>query len=169
MMLKIFAFVTLSIILVLLIQAIVWRLPWWQPSLRTLLSIIIISPFLIIWVSLIFIPDASSFSFLSGVAALLYYGAAALCYLITFTGIESDSPTLSLLLYLNNHPGMSQEELSDFLKERDVVTKRLDSMIETGFLIKEKENIYLPKKPFLVFRIILWYRKSILGISTFGG
>lgn len=167
MILEIFAFIALSIALTLLIQAIVWRLPWWQPSLHTLLSILIISPILIFWLSHNFIHN--TFSFLERTFVLFYYGAASLCYLITYTGIESDSPTLSLLLYLNNHPGRSKEELSHFLKDRNVVAKRLDSMFQAGFLIKEKENIRLPKKPFLVFRIILWYRKSILGISTFGG
>lgn len=168
-MFNIFIFTALSITLVLFIQIIAWRLPWWQPSLRTLLSIIIVSPLLIICLSCIFIPSILSFSFLEGVTALFYYSAASLCYLITYTGIESNSPTLSLLLYLSAHPGRSKEELFHFLKKHDVVTKRLDSMLQTGFLIQEKENIQLPKKPFLVFRIILWYRKSILGISTFGG
>ncbi len=168
-MLKVFAIVILSTILVVLIQAIVWRFSWWQPSLRTLLVILIFSPIAVFLAIRILIPPLIFFSYLDGGFAIFYYTAISLCYLITYTGIENDSPTLSLLLHLNRHPGMNKEDLSSFLNKHDVVTKRLDSMIQSGFLIQKNETLQLPKKPFLVFRIILWYRKSVLRISAFGG
>lgn len=167
-MLKIFILISISIILVAFLQAIIWRLPYFCPSLRTVLALLVVSPCIVV-VTQYATKHLPDLSLLEWAMALFYYIATSLCYLITFTGIESNSPTLSLLLHLKKHPGMSKEQLLEFFANQQVVEDRYNSMIKNGFLIRKENKIILSAKPFVVFRIILWYRNSILGITNFGG
>src|SRR3990167_5958786 len=217
-MFKIFSLIVFAISFVVIFQAIIWRIPCLHPSLRTLLVLLIIAPCFLFFIAHFLSSSFFILSPLEWIAASFYYMATCLCYLITFTGIESDSPTLSLLLQLNKYKTMTQQQMTDFLIKHLTVQDRFDSMLANGFLIKENrllskladadevqgadgaqklsvynildtpstsatpqfaasvefrnksnEIVRLPKKQFLVFRIILWYRKTVLGITNFGG
>ncbi|MEI6492355.1 MAG: hypothetical protein WCO94_07380 [Verrucomicrobiota bacterium] len=100
----------------------------------------------------------------------MLYGSLALTYIITYTAIESDSPTLRLVRDLQKagRAGLSVEDLERFVAARPFVKARLEALIYSG-LVSEKGNRYrVCGRPSLFFRVILGFRKLYGPISTGG-
>lgn len=101
--------------------------------------------------------------------ALLYLGAS-LCYVITYSAIEGDSPTLSLMRLLdrNGAGGMPKADVDHFLAERPFVKARLAALILSGHVREEGGHYRLAGPPSLPFRVILGFRK-LYGPIAKGG
>lgn len=101
---------------------------------------------------------------------LLLYVSASFCYVITYSAIEGDSPTLSLtrLLAEKGNAGLPQEEVEGFLAARPFVRARLAALIHSGLIREEGEYFYLAGRPSLSFRVILAYR-TLYGSVSRGG
>ncbi len=101
--------------------------------------------------------------------ALLYL-AASLCYVITYSAIEGDSPTLSLmrLLAQKGDTGLPAAEVDHFLARRPFVKARLAALILSGRVREEGGRYRLAGPPSLPFQIILGFRK-LYGPIAKGG
>jgi hypothetical protein len=100
----------------------------------------------------------------------LYYWAVSLCYTITYTAVEGDSPTLSLMRFVaaSGSSGRSMEEIVSFMAVRPFIGARLAALIASG-LIREQDNRYvLAREQPLSFRMILGFRR-IYGSIPKGG
>lgn len=101
--------------------------------------------------------------------ALLYF-SISLAYTGIYSGIEYDSPTLSLmhLLAKSGMNGVSCDEAHRILCERPFVRTRLDALIRSGLVAQKNGRYILAGKPSFLFRFILEYQKLYGPISPRG-
>lgn len=152
-----------------LLHILLWRVSLPKAQLKTLLII-----FLSVWVVVILVLWASGTA-LSGVLGFLYfsliYWSAALCYVITYSAMEGDSPTLSLTrhLHLKGEEGVSHEEIEEFFRRRPFVGARVKALVADNVFIEEEGGYRLSPGSYLFFRVILGYRRVVFGPIKSGG
>ena len=149
-----------------------WRLP--KAQLKALLVI-----FALVWA-------VAALSILAGVASAgslapgslvgflyfcLIYWAGALCYVITYSAMEGDSPTLSLTRHLHRRgaEGISHEEVEEFFRQRPFVGARVKTLVTDNIFIEESGGYRLASGNYLFFRLILGYRRVVFGPIKSGG
>ena len=108
---------------------------------------------------------------LSPAAALvaLIYLSLTITYVITYSALEADSPTLSLMRWIAAHPGgVSQGELDGFMASRPFVQARLRALQDDGLTEQRGDRVFMKGRPSLFFRIILGWR-VLYGTLERGG
>lgn len=150
-----------------------WRLHLPDRQLRALL--VIFTGFYAVLASLVgFCPSAPELAgspWISLAYASLFYWPAALCYVITYSAMEGDSPTLSLARHLHRKgdEGITREELEEFFRKRPFIGARIGALVNDGVLYKEEGGYRLADGQFRFFRLILGYRKIVFGPVKAGG
>lgn len=93
-----------------------------------------------------------------------------LCYVITYSAIEGDSPTLSLMKHLDErrHTGLHKDEVFLFFLARPFLQARIDALVKSGLIKLEGERFVIAKKPSLSFKVVLEFRKLFGPISKGG-
>lgn len=116
-------------------------------------------------------PWVQTLAFADWLTVAFFYGSLSICYLITFPAIEAHSPTLSLIYALSKRGenGMSHEEVRAFLERFQFISARMEALVADGFLVKSGDLLTLPERSYFLFRVLLVYRKVILGIRNSGG
>lgn len=101
----------------------------------------------------------------------LIYWSAALCYVITYSAMEGDSPTLSLTRHLHRRgeEGVSHEEIEEFFRQRPFVGARVKALVTDNVFIEEEGGYRLSPGRYLFFRVILGYRRVVFGPIKSGG
>ena len=101
----------------------------------------------------------------------LFYWAAALCYVITYSAMEGDSPTLSLTRHLHRKgiEGISHEEVEEFFRQRPFVGARVKALVTDNIFIEESGGYRLSTGRYAFFRLILGYRRVVFGPIKSGG
>lgn len=91
----------------------------------------------------------------------LFYESISLSYFITYSAIEGDSPTLSLIRLLaeSHSAGVPAHEVAHFLAQRPFVKTRLAALVTAGLIREQTDRYFLAGKGSLAFRLILGYRK----------
>ncbi len=152
-----------------------WRVRLPQSQLKTLLLI-----FVVAWCGAVFVAWLGNWRlvrFADGqtVVGFLYfclcYWAAALSYVITYSAMEADSPTLSLTWHLHRRgaEGVSHEEVEEFFRQRPFVGARVKALVVDNIFIEESGGYRLASGKYLFFRLILGYRKVVFGPVKAGG
>ena len=100
----------------------------------------------------------------------LFYTSLSLCYVITYSTIESDSPTLSLIRHLahSGTRGVSLEEVREFLEARPFVRARLAALLHDGLVREQNGRYVLARRGSLFFRLILAFRRLYGSIERGG-
>jgi len=100
----------------------------------------------------------------------LFYMSVSLCYVITYSAIEADSPTLSLIHLLGEKraQGCSGEEIARFLTRHSFVRARLAVLAHSGLIRDQNGRYVMAGKHSLPFRVILGFRK-VYGSIPKGG
>jgi hypothetical protein len=101
----------------------------------------------------------------------LIYWSAALCYVITYSAMEGDSPTLSLTRHLHRRgeEGISHDEIEEFFRQRPFVGARVKALVTDNIFIEEQGGYRLSAGRYLFFRVILGYRRIVFGPIKLGG
>jgi hypothetical protein len=152
-----------------LLHLALWRVCLPKGQLKALLMI-----FLLVWVAAVFALWASGAA-LFGVVGFLYfcliYWSAALCYVITYSAMEGDSPTLSLTRHLHGKgaEGISHEEIEEFFRQRPFVGARVKALVTDNIFMEESGGYRLASGKYLFFRVILGYRRVVFGPVKAGG
>jgi hypothetical protein len=152
-----------------------WRIRPPQAQLKTLLVVLFLT-----WVGGLGLAWLASWRFISladGQTAVgfayfcILYWAAALCYVITYSAMEGDSPTLSLTRHLHKKgpEGISHEEIEEFFRQRPFVGARVKALITDNIFIEESGGYRLASGKYLFFRLILEYRRVVFGSIKSGG
>ena len=149
-----------------------WRLP--KAQLKTLLVIFAVVCVFTALSVLAGVAGAASFAAGSLVGFLyfcLIYWSAALCYVITYSAMEGDSPTLSLTRHLHRKAaeGVSHEEIEEFFRQRPFVGARVKALVMDNIFIEESGGYRLASGSHLFFRLILGYRRVVFGPVKAGG
>lgn len=152
----------------------IWRLRLPSAQLKTLLLI-----FLLVWVaaSAFLLVGAKEMGlardkvFVEFFYFALIYWSAALCYVITYSAMEGDSPTLSLTRHLHarGDEGVSHEEIEEFFRQRPFVGARVKALITDNIFVEEAAGYRLSPGKYLFFRVILGYRRIVFGPIKSGG
>jgi hypothetical protein len=151
------------------IHFLVWRVRLPKSQLKALLLI-----FIIVW-AVVVVASFARGSPIQAVVEFFYfsliYWSAALCYVITYSAMEGDSPTLSLTRHLHRRGdvGVSHEEIEDFFRERPFVGARVKALVMDKILMEESTGYRLASGKYLFFRLILGYRRVVFGPIKSGG
>lgn len=151
------------------IHFLVWRVRLPKAQLKALLLI-----FMIVWGVVVVASFAGGGPIKATVEFFyfsLIYWSAAFCYVITYSAMEGDSPTLSLTRHLHRRgdKGVSHEEIEDFFRQRPFVGARVKALVTDNVFIEEEGGYRLSPGSYLFFRVILGYRRVVFGPMKSGG
>jgi hypothetical protein len=170
-----FLYVITSLGVAFLAHLALWRIRLPTAQLKVLLLV-----FFMTWCTAVVVAWLSNWRFVSfadGQAAVgflyfcLFYWAAALCYVITYSAMEGDSPTLSLTRHLHKKgpQGISHEEIEKFFRQRPFVGARVKALVTDDIFLEESGGYRLASGKYLFFRLILGYRRVVFGPIKSGG
>jgi hypothetical protein len=151
------------------IHFLVWRVRLPKSQLKALLLI-----FSSVWAVVVAASLAAGWP-IKAVVEFLYfsliYWSAALCYVITYSAMEGDSPTLSLTRHLHRRgeEGISHDEIEEFFRQRPFVGARVKALVTDNVFIEEQSGYRLSAGRYLFFRVILGYRRIVFGPIKSGG
>lgn len=100
-----------------------------------------------------------------------FYWSAAFFYMITYSAMEGDSPTLALVLELRKagRAGLTPAELERFFAKRPFLRARMSKLVAEGMLRESGDEFCLVGGRSSAFDLILWWRRCILGFKEWGG
>lgn len=144
-----------------------WRVYLPRRAMRVLLGIFLAGLAGVLVAGWTWVP---AFGWGEGAYVSVLYGSVALCYFLTYTGIECDSPTLSLVQFIaqSGTIGRSSSEFKAFIQGRPFVKTRLAQLEEGGFVIRRGKYLELAGNSTLVLDAGEFYRR-LMGRTTFGG
>ena len=147
------------------IHLVVWRIRLPRRQFGSLLVI-----FGMVFISGLAAAAVSSISILNVLHIALFYTAASLCYMVLYSAIYQDSPTLSLMRFIseNQADGRSVLEVVSFLAQRPFVKGRLAELVDSRLVREQNCKYVISGKGSLGFRFILAYRE-LYGPITKGG
>ena len=144
---------------------VIWKVRLPKRQIKALL--IIFTAVFLPWLALSLASHAELFAVLR---VALYYWSISLCYTITYSAVEGDSPTLSLMRFVasSESEGRTVEEITRFMDERPFLGARLAALLKSG-LVREQNGRYaiVGKQP-LAFRLVLGFR-NLYGSIPKGG
>ena len=111
-----------------------------------------------------------SFGWGAGLYVIALYGVCALTYLLLYTAIEADSPTLSLTYFIANGGanGRNAAEIGAFVRKHPFVQARLTQLEKTGFVVRRGAILELSEKATAVLNTGDFYRR-LMGRTAWGG
>ena len=115
-------------------------------------------------------PAFSSTSLPEFLNIALSYFALSLGYMVAYSAVNVDSPTLSLIRFLAEKrvEGRDASEVNYFLAQRPFVKARLKTLIDAGLIREDHGRWIIAGRTSLPFRFILAYRKLYGPISKGG-
>ncbi len=101
---------------------------------------------------------------------VVFYVSASLAYIAAYSGIEVDSPTLSLMIFISKGgaAGVAQGDASRFLAQCPFIKTRLTGLLESKLVQQDGDRLVLAGTGSVFFRLILAYRK-LYGSIPKGG
>ncbi|MFA5039207.1 MAG: hypothetical protein WC732_05965 [Candidatus Omnitrophota bacterium] len=98
------------------------------------------------------------------VSYTLFYAGLVLSYLVTYSALEVNSPTLEIMLWASQrgHQGLSMEELRSRMTDDYLVLERLKDLRRDGMVtIQENGRYSLSKKGRRLARLFERYRRLL--------
>lgn len=171
---RIFLFAMLPWLTVFAVHWIWWRVALPSRQLRTILLLYAGGFLLLVALAVVqpgWLAGGGAGWWWSLVYSAAFYWSAAFCYVITYSAMEGDSPTLALVLELRRAgaAGLSEEQLEVFFAGRPFLQARLSKLVTDGMLQESGEMCRLVKGRSAAFDLILWWRRCILGFKEWGG
>jgi len=162
---RVFLVSTALLALAWVIHLVIWRVRLPRRHIATLLVV-----FAAVFAGWLVAGLSTAISCVEHFQIAMLYGSAALSYVITYSAIEGDSPTLSLMQALAKmgDEGLSDSSLDAFVAQRPFVKARIAALIQSGLVREENGSYVLDGKPSLFFRLILGFRK-LYGPIAKGG
>lgn len=119
-------------------HALLWRVHVPKRQTQALVVIFILTP-LVLSALLLFGPLSSTWGALSledWVAIALFEITATGCYLIVYTGVEEDSPSISLIWAMKSTGGLgcSRQDLTRVITQERFIKPRIRALERDGFL-----------------------------------
>jgi len=153
----------------------IWRFSIPRNQRRTLLIIFIL--ILVLGMSSIIIIDTiiglfkinTSILLIQVIHIVLLYTGLTLAYIVTYSALEVDSPSLVIInIIVNNKEGISVKDLYRNLTDDMLLKPRLEDLSKENMAIKIDDIYYITQKGANMARLFNFYRK-ILNISASGG
>ncbi len=151
------------------IQVIVWRIkvPKRQSKWIIFININILIVFLLIIAyqfQTFFVSSIYIFNF------IIFHLIALMSYLITFSAIEADSPSLLILylIYLQKTDGLLRDDLYHLLNDQVLIHTRINDLLVGKMAFKSDDRIYLSGKGKVMAFMFHQYRR-LLKLQNYGG
>ena len=154
----------------LVIHVIWWRLkvPRRQPFVLVMLLLAVaVCGFAVIYAADLFSGELPLPRFL---LAFLLYGSGGVVYLIFFSAMEEDSPSLTLIRLISEAGprGVHRDELMRVIERHSYIKVRIDMMVSDGMAVETPSGLRLASQGLWLSRIVLFYRK-LLARKIVGG
>lgn len=165
-------------IIVLLSGLFALHLVWWRLALprrqRAVLLLLFLGGGFVLAPLVAWLVGSLGFAPLSWVEWLnvaLAVVAFALAYVVTYSALEADSPTLTLVRHIAaaGRGGLAEVELGELMASRPFVGARLTALVDEGMVYEKENRILLADHPYTLFRLVLFHREKVLGLSSHGG
>jgi hypothetical protein len=150
---------------------VIWfRVAWPRSPLRSLLGLLIggavVYCVLVLWLAslrplwIIQVLGESPYFWLG----LLMYVVSVLAYIVVYSGVEVESPSLRIILFIAEGPGgaMSYETLLGLFNNERVILPRLDDMVRSGLIVTRNGKYVLTPPGERLATIFRFYR-GLLG------
>jgi hypothetical protein len=98
----------------------------------------------------------------------IYFISLTLAYMITYSAIEVDSPSLVMIMAIAKEgpEGFDKKEFEEIMTDDLLVKPRVDDLVIDKMVYLEGSNYKLTKKGFAMVKIFLIYRKILnLGVG----
>ena len=161
---------SLLLVIALIIQVIIWRIK--VPERQTKCIIFINISVLMIFILFVYFFQLQNF-FISNIYIfnfIIFHLITLMSYLITFSAIEADSPSLLILylIYLKKTDGLLLEELYKILNDQVLIHTRINDLYAGNMAYKSNDRISLTSKGKFMAFMFYQYRK-LLKLQNYGG
>ena len=172
---KVLVFTLSLFCLAFVIHLIVWRIHLPTRQIKTLVQlfiVILILGILALWLfppSFRFLQLSGPESFWEYIHIYLFFVSLTLAYMITYTAIEADSPSLVLIMKVSEagSEGLDSKKLEQMMSDDILVIPRLEDLVLDKMAYINGNRYFLTAKGVLMVRIFLYYRK-LLGAPKGG-
>lgn len=92
--------------------------------------------------------------------ATMLYGALVLAYTVTYSAVQADSPTMSVLFRIeaSGDHGLSYDELASELDDAVLVIPRLEDLVAGGLAVRDGGRYTIAPAGALLARVYIVYR-----------
>ena len=148
------------------IQIILWKIkiPKYQ---SIIILVIFIINFIVLYVPFYLIFCNNFFlekKFLAELiqVTIFYFGFTG-AYLITFTAVEKDSPTIVLMMniFTKGKKGISIKKIYSIITDYEFIKLRLDDLLFSKLIIYKKKKYFITKKGKKIIKLMYVFQKLI--------
>ena len=149
---------------------IIWKIRLPEKQLVSLLKVFFSIFILWLGLSIIFLFDVINFKFTLSLSEMIHitllYISLSLSYVVAYSTIEADSPSLrvNMILFEKGEKGIDRQELIKTLNMDQFFASRVGRLVEDKMIKKIDDGYALDTKGMVLMNIVLCYRK-ILKIS----
>lgn len=100
----------------------------------------------------------------------IFYISMVLTYMVTFSAIEVDSPSLMIVQSITSKgsAGLDKEEFGRMMRDDVLVLPRIKDLVDDGIVYLDSGKYKLAPKGVSIARLFIFYRK-LMGIGEKGG
>lgn len=100
----------------------------------------------------------------------LLYSSIFLAYIVTYSAIEAESPTLTVMMIVHEGPaaGTRLDQICAYVNGHPFLQPRLDELLSSGTLVIEDDVIKLGRPPSLPLRLVIEYRALFGHLESIG-
>ena len=172
---NIFVWGSVLIGLAFVVHLVIWKIHLPKRQTKVLLQIffgILIFTLILIYFGVIQFPLLGQHppkSFSEYCHVTLYFTSFTLAYMITYSALEAESPTLAMILIIakNGSMGLKQQSLYNLMTDEILVIPRIKDLLKDKMIVLNHEKYIITPKGVLFAKIFTTFRK-ILGAEKGG-
>lgn len=158
-----------SFCLAFLLHLIMWKIHLPRRQTKTILQIffgVLIVCLLILWLAPLFIDNINTFISLTlpeYLLIVLFFVSLTLAYVITYSAIEADSPSLVMVMTVANAgpQGLNKEEFNRIMTDDILVMPRVRDLLRDKMVYMDGDKYRLTLKGFLFAYLFIHYRNLL--------
>ena len=152
----------------LVIHVVMWRIRVPRQQAATLIFLILVAGF--VGTAVLFTSRFQGLDGLKPLLAIGVFGSLSAIYLILFSSLEADSPTLTILnlVHASGAQGIEEGDLRTAMARQSYVRKRINQLLQDGMVIEVSDRLRLQPRGQLFCKFVLYYRK-LLRRNNAGG
>jgi hypothetical protein len=158
------------------IHLVIWKIKLPKRQTKTILQIffaVLFVGILVLWN----LPDNPVFWGMSPPVSIaeyihisLFFISLTLAYMITYSAVEADSPSLVIVTTIANagQNGLGKKKFDEYMNDNILVKPRIRDLLLNKMVVMDEDRYVLTPKGALFARIFIIYRK-IMNVSRKGG
>lgn len=159
-----------------LIHFVVWKVKLPKRQVKVILqifSLVLIAGIIVLWnlpSTVTFFSVKPPVGLLEYLHISLFFASITASYIITYTALEADSPTIVMLLYIDRAGlnGMNKKDFEQSINDDVLVKPRIKDLLKDKMVFIDKSKYKLTSKGILLAKIFILYRK-LLKVDHKGG